>query len=347
MDRELPDLRRVVLTVHPEEPEFGHTCSSFFKLIRVRAWVNRFVQRAKKRATPNGHLTISELRMAKASLLQDSQAYVYGEEMKILKRGRELPVSNPLSAFSPYIDQAGFLRVGGRLQKSDLKHSVIHPIILSVKSRIVQLMVRHTHQMLRHAGPSTVMSTLASSYHIPRLKALLRKISRICVPCRRIYAKSSRQLMGELPASRVHPVRPFSIVGLDFAGPLLTKRGHPRKPTLVKAYVCVFICFATRAVHFEVVSDLSTPAFLAALTRFVSRRGMPSDVHSDNGKNFVGAEAELQRVVQHLNTTDAQEKLSNWVSQRGIHWHFTPARAPHFGGLWEAAVRSMKTVLTD
>lgn len=190
-----------------------------------------------------------------------------------------------------------------------------------------------------------MMAVLAVSYHIPQLKHLLRKLSHTCVTCQRIYSKTAKQLMGELPATRTTPSRPFSEVGLDFAGPMTIKRGNPRKPTLVKLYLCVFVCFSSRAIHLEVVSDLSTPAFLAALTRFVARRGLPENIHSDNGSNFIGAQAELQKIQELIRSEEAKETFRQWASHRDVMWHFTPARAPHFGGLWESAVRSMKVIL--
>lgn len=102
---------------------------------------------------------------------------------------------------------------------------------------------------------------------------------------------------------------------------------------------------STRAVHIKAVSDPTTAAFLAALTRFVSRRGLPSQVHSDNGSNFVGADAELRHTLEQLRREDSHDEIIHWAAQREIDWNFTPARAPHFGGLWESAVKSMKHLL--
>ena len=107
-------------------------------------------------------------------------------------------------------------------------------------------------------------------------------------------------MMGQLPADRVKPAPPFSAVGLDFARPLWCKCGNPRKPALVKAYACLYNCFITKAVHIELVSDLTSEAFLASLYRFSSRRGCPMKVYSDNGSNFVGAQRELQELYQLL-----------------------------------------------
>jgi len=92
--------------------------------------------------------------------------------------------------------------------------------------------------------------------------------------------------MGLLPTSRTTPAPPFSSTGVDFGGPFLTRKGYTRKPTMVKTYACIFICFATKAVHIELCLDLTTNEFMAALRRFCSRRGTPSKIYSDNGTNF-------------------------------------------------------------
>ena len=144
--------------------------------------------------------------------------------------------------------------------------------------------------------------------------------------------------MGQLPADRVHPAPPFAVVGLDFAGPFLCKRGNPRKPVLVKTYACLFVCFSTKAVHIELVSDLTSKAFLACFTRFTGYRGCPSTIYSDNGTNFKGAWAELQEMQKLIHDDSTQELLLHYSTARQIDWKFSPSRAPHFGGLWEAGV---------
>ena len=88
----------------------------------------------------------------------------------------------------------------------------------------------------------------------------------------------------------------FEHVGLDFAGPLYLKLGSVRKPTIIKSYVCVFVSMSVKAVHLELVSDLSTESFIACLRRFVARRGKPSSIWSDHGTNFVGANCVLKEL---------------------------------------------------
>ena len=102
----------------------------------------------------------------------------------------------------------------------------------------------------------------------------------------------------QLPRERVtpHPDHVFDHVGIDYAGPILLKVGHVRKPTLIKSYVCVFVSLTVKAVHLEAVSDLTTEAFISTLKRFVARRGLPSVIYSDNGSNFVGANNDIKQL---------------------------------------------------
>lgn len=150
--------------------------------------------------------------------------------------------------------------------------------------------------------------------------------------------------MADLPDTRVQQRRPFERVGVDFAGPLQMRETRLRKSRVFKIYIAVFICFITKAVHLEVVTELLTDGFLAAFDRFIARRGLPSDVFSDcSGTNFVGADKKLRALIH------SPEGRAAIATSRAIcEWHFNPPSAPHFRGLWEApeaAVRSTKRLL--
>ena len=157
--------------------------------------------------------------------------------------------------------------------------------------------------------------------------------------------RTSQQMTGELPAPRTRPARPFSITGIDYAGPFYYKEDNCHKPITTKCYICVYVCFMTKAIFFDVVADLSTDAFLASLRRFTALYGLPHDIYSDNGTNFVRASAELQRLQEVLEANESKEQICHWAAIKGVSWHFSPGRAPHFGGLWEAAVRAMKITI--
>ncbi len=173
----------------------------------------------------------------------------------------------------------------------------------------------------------------------------MRSIFRQCVVCKKQQAKTSQQLMGQLPKQRLTPGAVFQAVGTDFAGPLHLKLGPSRRPTLIKVYVCVFICLSVKAVHLELVSELSSEAFLACLRRFVARRGKPVEIFSDNGSNFIGANRELKNLYSILQEKTTRQSVSQFCISNGIKWTFSPERAPHFGGLWESSVKSMKSLL--
>ena len=147
--------------------------------------------------------------------------------------------------------------------------------------------------------------------------------------------------MGPLPDYRVaQPLHPFSRVGVDYAGPFMTKQG--RGKVRAKRYLCLFTCLETRACHLELAHSLSTESFLMALQRFVKRRGVPKLIVSDNGANFRAAEQELKAAVGDL---DCQKIVWYLVSQ-GTVWKFNPPRAPHFGGVFEALIKSAKRALS-
>ncbi|XP_053691589.1 uncharacterized protein LOC128740104 [Sabethes cyaneus] len=140
------------------------------------------------------------------------------------------------------------------------------------------------------------------------------------------------------------PSPPFAITGVDYASPFWIKQGS-RRPTLTKAYVAVFVCMETKAVLLEVVSDLSTDAFLASLRRLIARRGRIHELHSDNATNFRGANHELNSLYQQFQNQQAVNAIESFCRSRESEWHFIPPDAPEFGGLWEAAVKSCKTHL--
>ncbi|UYV84543.1 hypothetical protein LAZ67_X002574, partial [Cordylochernes scorpioides] len=118
------------------------------------------------------------------------------------------------------------------------------------------------------------------------------------------------------------------------AGPFLIKRNMGRTTSTMNAYVALFICFSTRAIHLELISSLTTDALISTIRRFIARRGKPATIHSDNATNFVGAHKIIGKLCHN-----ASKVLTN---SEGIQWKFIPPSASHFGGLWEAGVKSMK-----
>ena len=293
----------------------------------------------------DSHLSVSELQKAEVYWLAVIQRQQFPKEITSLLKGRTLHRSSPLIPLQPILDDDQLIRVGGREQNSNRAYSTQHPVVIHGSHPITRLIIRSEHLRLLHAGQTLLSCSLHRRYHITGGRKAIRSVTRACVTCRRVAAKPQTQMMGQVPTERVTPDLVFSRVGVDYAGPLQLKLGSTRKPVIVKAYVCVFVSLSVRAVHLELVSDLSTDAFIACLRRFISRRGKPTLLWSDHGTNFVGASNNIKELMKFLESQKVQGEISSFCSVQSIQWQFIPEHAPHFGGLWEAAVKSFKSHL--
>lgn len=333
------------LQVHIAQPKPLHLVfekySSFRKLQRIFAYVIRFLNNwvRKKRFTPlqQGSLTVCELHVSSNFLLRTLQYSCFPNEMSNLQAQKPLPNGNSLIKLQPFICDQGLLRVGGRLRNARLAFDQKHQILLPKSHPMTTAIVQDIHHRLFHAGPAATLATFQQRFWVVNSRDSIRFILRKCVTCARQRASLMQQVMGDLPFDRVNPSRPFSKVGVDYAGPFLIRPMVRSKVTL-KCWIALFVCFAIRAVHIEVVTSLSTDGFLAALRRFTGRRGVPSDIYSDCGTNFKGAD----KVLREFLVITQQDPVQNELSASGIRWHFNPPGAPHFGGLWEAGVKSIK-----
>ena len=339
-------IRCNVLQVAPP-PLLETRYSSYHKLRSITAWCLRFYHRLKHTHPPdpgsNGrHLSVKELIQAEHWLARLSQARAFPKERHALLHDHSILPSSKLISLSPFLDKEQLLRVGGRLSNSSLTMSQIHPIITDSKDPLKSLLFTSMHVCLGHCGPSLLLCAVGNRFHVVGARRLSRQVCSQCKTCRRAAPRPQPQFMGELPEERITASPAFDVTGLDFAGPFTLKKGHTWKPVYIKAYTCIFICFSTRAIHIEVISDLTTPAFIAGLLRFVSRRNRPHTIYSDNGSNFVGAKNQLRDLYRFLRSSETTSVVHQQLLQHQVTWNTIPERAPHFGGLWESAVRSMK-----
>lgn len=233
------------------------------------------------------------------------------------------------------------MRVKGRIQYSDEGHDVRHPIILPSGHHISVLLISEAHEITLHGGYQMMLNYIRSKYWILNVRSMIKNHIHRCVKCVKYRAATKQPFMGNLPEYRVKMSRPFSRCGVDYAGPISLRVSKGRGCRSYKGYICLFICMATRAIHLEVVSDMTTEGFLSAFKRFVARRGHCSEVFSDNGTNFVGASKELKRLFQ-ADTSSVMDEIAECLAYRGTKWSFIPPHSPNFGGLWEAGVKSTK-----
>ena len=192
-----------------------------------------------------------------------------------MKLNKDINRSSNLMSLSPILDESGLLRVGGRRNLLKEPYDRIHPMIVHGKHPLTRLIIRTEHIRLMHAGATLVSASLSGRLHIIGGRKVIRCVIRQCVICRRQSSRTETQKMGSLPVERLTPDRPFANVGIDYAGPFYVKYGYVRKPTIVKAYVSVFVSLSIKAVHLELVSDLTSDTFIVCLRRFIARRGSP------------------------------------------------------------------------
>ena len=341
--------RRVVHSCTPASDlssEVLKLSSNYFYILATTAWIFKFCQNCQKKSTspsPHPHLEQKDILQAEQWLLRESQKRSFPKEREALLKGHQIPHNSPLKALTPYLDKDQLLRVGGRLGHSSLAHFQQHPIITSSKDELTIKYVSHLHSALCHCGPSHLLCHAGIKLHIVGARRITRKICSQCVTCRKKTPTPQTPIMGQLPSARVTPAIAFSHTGVDFAGPFCIKMGHVRRPVKLKAYVCVFVCLTYKAIHLELVSDLTTAAFKACLARFISRRNKPQHIYSDNGSNFLAAKKEIMELQEFLKKQTTDEDIRHYLlSTHQITWHNIPPRAPHFGGLWEGVVKSMK-----
>lgn len=341
-DNDTSEERKVTLTLlkQVDNPliKFSLRFSSYNRLIRSIVFILRFM----KKLSRNYLITASDFNYAELYLLRVLQKQVFSEEIEQLKS--KGTCSSSIRKLNPFIENE-LLRVGGRLAHSELEYEKKHPILLPKKNHIVNLLIDHCHRSNFHTGPNLVLSILRQKYWILGGRDAVRSRLGACNICFKIRPKPVFPKMGDLPAVRITQAKPFLHTGVDYAGPFYVSSSRRRGVRPQKAYICIFVCLAVKAIHLEVASDLTTKVFLMAFKRFISRRGPCQTLYSDNGTNFIGARSQLNEIYDLIQSDNYQEEIGTELAGKGIEWKFNPPSAPHFGGLWESNVKAVKTHL--
>ncbi|XP_033314525.1 uncharacterized protein LOC117213269 [Bombus bifarius] len=333
---DLPEQKKTIcLRTNISDNTLLHRYSSWPRLIRIVARCLRW----RHKQHLSAHLTTDELTAAHNRLIKILQSSRFAPEIRILQKNRSEDVGGKLQPLNPFLDEDGLLRVRGRLTNSAIPFSQKHPIILP-KSPVTELIIEQEHRNNHHTGTQATLYAVRLRYWPIDGRSQVWRTLRRCVRCCRANPPPVEYLMGDLPEARITESRPFTNVGIDYCGPFYIKERRDRNRRKIKTYAAIFVCLATKAVHVELVSDLTTDAFLAALRRFISRRGYCATILTDNGTNFVGANRQLQELRTLLQSDDHQDRVQNFLADRQIQWRFNPPNSPHFGGLWEAAVKA-------
>ncbi|XP_070541625.1 uncharacterized protein [Ptychodera flava] len=317
--------------------------SSLRKLLHVTAYVLKFTSklRGSKTSMGNPNISVQDIRDAEALWITGIQAEMYVNEIATLRKTRTMrePLVRQLRLF---IDRDGILRLGGRLHNAPINEETKFPILLPRNHAFTRLVIQQAHIRVLHSGMQATVTNIRQRYWIPRIRESVKAVLRKCVKCRKIAGKSYRmQITPPLQSYRVSDTPPFTVTGIDFTGALHVispTRNSDARNSEDKVYICLFTCASTRAVHLEVVTDLSTKTFLNAFRRFSAGHSLPSKIVSDNASTYMSAADEIRKIVE------SRQVQRHMINNR-VEWLFIPKRAPWFGGFWERLIGLTKTAI--
>ncbi|XP_055527205.1 uncharacterized protein LOC129719820 [Wyeomyia smithii] len=296
-----------------------------------------------------GALTQEELKLAENTIYRFVQRQTYADEIQLIRSSistkspwkHTLPKKSSLYKLSPTLDEHGVLRMRGRIEACEwVDEATKNPIILPRQHYVTDLVIADYHVAYRHQNHHTAMNQIRMKYNIPRLRSEFNRVRRNCQHCKIRRARPDPPAMGNLPRSRLTAFqRPFSYTGIDYFGPMSVLVNRH----VEKRWGVLFTCMTTRSVHLEIAHSLTTDSCILALRNFVARRGLPLQIVSDRGTNFIGASRELREALRQVD----EEKLKTEFVGPDTEWTFNPPSAPHFGGCWERLVQSVKKVLNE
>jgi hypothetical protein len=268
-------------------------------------------------------------KRAASVVLREVQYRHYKSEIDALTVKKSVGLSSKLASLDPGLDGKGLLRVGGRLRESDLSLEEKHPIILPSNDHVSKLIVRHYHELVYHQGRLFTQGAIRQAgYWIVGSKRAVSSLVFNCVTCKKLRGRFENQKMSDLPSDRLEKAPPFSYVGVDCFGPwhVVSRKTRASQAT-AKRWAVLFTCLSVRAVHIEVVDEMTSSAFINALRRFVAIRGKVKIFRSDRGTNFVGAVDHIG--VDSINVEDEQTKI--FLRRSNSVWIFNAPHSSHMG----------------
>ena len=326
--------------------------SSWSDLVRAIARLIAFIcafKASKQQATRQGGTrhhgrdSADTMKQATTIIITSIQRECYSAEIDRLSDGRLVDKASPLYKLNPLLDEDGVLVVGGRLAQANLAIREKHPTILPKQHHVSTLVVQHCHKKVHHQGRNITAGALrAEGYWIVGSKRLIDAILNKCVTCRKLRGKRLQQQMADLPPERIEPSAPFTHVGLDVFGPweVITRRTRGGS-ACSKRWAVLFTCMSTRAVHIEVIEEMTASSFINALRRFMALRGPVKCLYSDCGTNFIGAHNVLNAALKEMDKT----LVNRYLTDNGLAWKFNVPRASHMGGVWERMIGVCRRIL--
>ncbi|XP_071150570.1 uncharacterized protein [Mytilus edulis] len=239
---------------------------------------------------------------------------------------------NLVSQLGLILDQENVIRCVGRLGAAQLSEGAKTPILLPKKNKVTKLLIESMHRKNFHVGVSQTLSAMRQTYWIPQGRSEVKRVLRKCIICKRCEGGPYKMpLMPPLPKKRVNESAPFTYTGVDYFGPIFVKSDTGSK----KVWVCLYTCLVVRAIHMELMQDMSAEEFLLGFRRFIARWGIPKQIISDNGSQFKLASNTLEEAWNGVTVNSA---VQTYMTNEGIQWQFIVELAPWMGGFYERLI---------
>ena len=311
--------------------------SSLQRLLRTTSWVIRCVNKFMKREHETRSLTLQE--MDKLFWDMYIQEKCYADVIESIKVGKRCNLKDQLNLT---VDEQGVLQCHGRLHNAALTQGARSPKLLPTKEHYTHLVIDECHYKTMHSEVSQTLAQTRQEYWVPQGRSQVKKILNDCRICPHAEGGSFQMLkIPPRPKERVAQSFPFEYTGLDYMGPLYVKvySGESSLLTVKKVWICLFTCLAIRAVHLEVVEDLSAQEFLLCLRKFIARRGTPRQI---NAKQFKTASTVMSKAWKEVLCCT---EVNDYTVKQGIQWKFIVDLAPWMGGFYERLVGLTKRAL--
>jgi hypothetical protein len=345
LDSDDPEVRKVSCHVNATKSNEARSIikgiekfSSWSKYIMAITFLRLYIKRRKSLKIESAE---TERQISRKMIVKMAQSEAFQEEIKILKGNTDQTVKRKCSFFNldPFLDEEGILRVGGRLKRSSLMYGVKHPIILPKEGHVTHLLIKHFHEKLAHQGRGMTINAIRSGgYWIVGCKPAVSSHIFKCVPCRQLRGGSHGQKMADLPKERLEESPPFTYCGIDCFGPFPVTEGYKER----KRYGLLFTCLASRAVHIEVLDDMSTDSFLNGLRCLIAIRGKVRLIRCDQGSNFIGAKHELKQAMKEMDP----DKIKTAMLEQDCDFVMNTPSSSHMGGVWERQIRTVRNALS-
>ncbi|KAK0144674.1 hypothetical protein N1851_017016 [Merluccius polli] len=274
--------------------------SDWSRAVQAVARLKRLIKEHKGvKERTNESTSLEERKKAELTIVKLVQEEAFSVEIKNLKEKGDLTKTkhNKLFKLNPILDEGGVLRVGGRLSQAALHPHVRHPVIIPSNTHVASLLIKHFHERVHHQGRGMTSNELrANGWWILGSSSAVSSHIYKCVKCRKYRRQTEEQKMSDLPSDRMETAPPFTYTGIDCFGPFYVKEGRKE----MKKYGLLLTCLCSRAIHVEMLDDMTTDAFINALRAFIAIRGSVRQLRSDQGTNFVGARREFAELTKGM-----------------------------------------------